>query len=321
MQTISIGIIGFNEEYGVGKLLNSLREQTLLKLPFQIEIIVISNGSTDRMVAVAKEKLELLLESEVCYQVVELELADKCAAWNHFVHHAASPADFYILLDADVVLVNPSGLEELIAVLVDCPECRICGGKIINQKGKLVDHVVDGKCYAARGDFLRQVSIPTGVVLDDAYILVTLVTNWYETDFETGVQKGYVKRTEQVIVSAGGTPRDRNIRYWLACRKRTITAEYTQRFIDYCMRNILGGGEQAKTIAMQLFQTNPTWFTQFLNQVNFLPSFKPPAIHSLFAFKEYLQWVIYCYSYLLAVKGIRDKEFGHQAWKLKGWFW
>jgi glycosyltransferase involved in cell wall biosynthesis len=321
MQTISIGIIGFNEEYGVGKLLDSLREQTLLKLPFQVEIVVISNGSTDSMVAIAKEKLQLFLELEVCYWVVELELADKCAAWNHFVHHAASPADFYILLDADVVLVHPSGLEDLITTLVDRPDCRICGGKIINHKGQLVEHLVDGKCYAARGDFLRQVAIPTGVVLDDAYILVTLVTNWYETDFETGRQKGYVQRTDQVIVSAGATPRDRDIRYWLACRKRTITAEYTQRWIDYCMRNILGGGEPAKTIAMQLFHTNPNWYTQFLNQVNSLPDFKPPAIGSPFAIKDYLQYFVYCYSYLLAVKGIRDKEFGHLAWKLKGWFW
>jgi glycosyltransferase involved in cell wall biosynthesis len=31
MQKLSIGIIGFNEEDGIGKLLESLQEQTLLK--------------------------------------------------------------------------------------------------------------------------------------------------------------------------------------------------------------------------------------------------------------------------------------------------
>jgi glycosyltransferase involved in cell wall biosynthesis len=321
MQTISIGIIGFNEEYGIGKLLESLYEQTLLRFPYQIEIIVISNGSTDGMVAVAKEKLARLVEVKIHCQVVELELADKCAAWNYFVHQAASQADFYILLDADVVLVASSGLEELIDILMQYPECRICGGRVVNHKGQQVEYLVDGKCYAARGNFLQEVVIPTGVVMDDAYILVTLVTNWYATDFKTGFEKGYVQRSNQIIVSAGATPRDRDIRYWLACRKRTITAEYTQRLVDYCMRNILGGGEQAKNISLQLSQSNPNWFTQFLNQVNSMPQFNPPKIQSLFSSKDYLKFFVYCYCYLLALKGIRDQEFGHLAWKLKGWFW
>jgi len=45
-----------SKEYGIGRLLYSLQEQTLLKGSYETEFIVVSNGSYDNMVAVAKGK-------------------------------------------------------------------------------------------------------------------------------------------------------------------------------------------------------------------------------------------------------------------------
>ena len=54
MLKISIGILGYNEEYGIKMLLDSLQEQTLLKKSdYEVEIIVVSNGSSDDTVGVA----------------------------------------------------------------------------------------------------------------------------------------------------------------------------------------------------------------------------------------------------------------------------
>lgn len=321
MQKISIGIIGFNEEYGLEKLLDSLQEQNLLKGSYDVEIVVISNGSYDNMVSVAQEKLAKFSDLGVKSKVVELALADKCAAWNHFVHQVSDRADYYILLDADVVLVNASGLEEIITILIENPDCRICGGKIVNQKGEVTDRLADGKCYATLGDILRNIAIPNGVVSDDTYVVITAVTNWYETDFEQGLKKGYIRQSSSITVSYGGTPRDKNISYWIACRKRTLTSVYTQRQVDYCMRNIFGGGEKARDISMRLFRENPDWFLKFLNKDNYSLKFEPPAIHSLLTFRDILQYIVYCYCYVLSVKGIRNQEFGHLAWKLKSRYW
>ena len=318
MQKISIGILGYNEEYGIKILLDSLREQTLMrKAGYEVEVIVVSNGSYDDTVGVAKDKLLEFNDLGVKHKVVELTKPDKCAAWNYFIHKASDNADYYILLDADVVLINPFGLEELIDILLKNPECRICGGKILDKKGNIVDRLVDGKCYAAPSEILRNIAIPDGIVMDDAYIAVTAVTNWYETDFEQGQQKGYVKQSENVIVSCGSTPRDKNISYWIACRKRTIVGLYTQQQVDDCMRKIFGGGELAKTTSMKLFFSNPNWFLEYLQKKQSRLDFAPPTHLSLFSIKNIGQYLAYWYCYLLSLNAIRNHEFGNLAWTLK----
>lgn len=320
-QKISIGIICFNEEDGIGKLLESLQEQTLLKCSYDLEVVVVSNGSSDQTVPNAREKLKVFDELGIKNKVVNLEIADKCAAWNHFIHQASDRADYYILLDGDVVLIEQSGLEELINTLETHPECRLCGGKIISKKGDVIERF-DGKCYAGRGDILRNIVIPTGIIMDDAYISVTAVTNWYETDFEEGRKKGYLCLSESMIVSCGATKRDRlNISYWLASRKRTIMGIYTQKHVDFCMREIFGGGELAKIISMKLFYSNPHWFNKYLSKDVFLPEFVPPGFKSSSLIKNILHNLVYGYCYLLSLKGIRDKEFGRLAWSLKHRYW
>jgi glycosyltransferase involved in cell wall biosynthesis len=320
MQQIVIGILGHNEEYGIGQLLDSLHTQTLLQQPYEFEIIVISNGSQDQTAAVARTKLGEFGQKS---QVVELPIADKCGAWNHFIHQAAQPADYYILLDADVVLTEPTALENLLQVLLTHPECRVCGGRVANAKGEIVNSdYVDGKCYVIRGEIARNIYIPNGVVLDDAYIVSTAITNWYEIDAEVGKQRGYMRLTPEIIVRSGNTPRDRRKSYWIAARKRTITAAYTQRHVNYCMRSIFGGGESAKAISMKLFRQNPDWFTEYLNQISlgdFTPPFRPPNLQ--LSLKQAAQFFAYCYCYLLSIIGIRNREFGHLAWKLKHRYW
>ncbi|HEY9700644.1 MAG TPA: glycosyltransferase family A protein [Trichocoleus sp.] len=322
MKKIAIGILGYNEELGVSQLLDSLKKQILLQKNYEITVTVVSNGSTDNMAAVSRQKIADFVELGVKSQVVELPIADKCAAWNYFVHQAEKEADYYILLDADVTIVNSDGLTELITRLEQNPESRLCAGKVIDRKGNLVAHRLDGKCYAARGSILRNIAIPKGIVMDDTYVLVTAVTNWYETDFETGDRKGYLQQCSTVTVCSGSTPRDRNFSYWLACRKRTITGGYVQGQVDYCMRNIFGGGNHAKLVSMNLFQTNPDWFTQYLAKKFEPPKFDPSFVmRSLFSLKDVVQFVVYCYCYVLSLKGIRDQEFGSLAWRLKSRYW
>lgn len=326
---ISIGILGYNEEYGIVHLLNSLRSQVLLQETPDLEIVVISNGSQDRMAAVARQ--ELATFKDVQSKVVELPIADKCAAWNHLIHHVARSADYYIFLDADVVLAEPTSLKELLQNLTEHPACRICGGKVLNPRGEIVNRhhadsecYIDGKCYALRGDIARNIYIPNGVVLDDAYIASTTITNWYEMSPAAGDKLGYVRITKNPIVRFGHTPRDRDKSYWIACRKRAITAEYTQRHVDYCMRAIFGGGELAKTVSMKLFKQNPDWFIEYLNQVSpkdFAPQFSPPKLQLPFSAKQTAQFLVYCYCYFLSILGIKNGEFGHMAWKLKHRYW
>lgn len=322
MEKITIGILGYNEEYGITHLLKSLQNQTLLHHSPNLEVIVVSNGSQDDTAAVARQNLAPLKSLGVSCQVVELPTADKCNAWNHLIHTIAQAADCYILLDADVILTHVDSLQALVKALDAHPDCRLCGGKVINGKGEAVPYI-DGKCYAIRGEIARTIYIPNGVVADDTYIFSTVVTNWYEIDDALGFKRGYVRQIEHATVRFGHTPRDRNKSYWIACRKRTITAEYTQEHIAYCMRSIFGGGETAKAISLKLFATNPNWFRAYLQQVSvrdFIPRFNPPQLLQ-YSLKDIAQVMVYCYCYLLSMIGIRNQEFGHLAWKLKSRYW
>ncbi|WP_088891786.1 glycosyltransferase [Leptolyngbya ohadii] len=327
MQKISIGILGYNEEFGIGQLLQSMRSQTLFQPDsrfwqhYRIAITVISNGSTDRMAAVARTHLKELASLGIETQVVELPIADKCNAWNYFVHRAAAHSDYYILLDADVVLISADGLADLITRLERNPKARLCAGKVIDHKGNLVPRKLDGKCYAGRGEILQQIAIPDGIVMDDAYVVATAITNWYETDFETGEQREYFISAEQPAVQSGKTPRDRNLTYWLSCRKRTIIGGYVQEQLDFCMRSLFGGGDAARLISMQLFQTNPHWFSQFLSKKTDRPPFNPSSVFQSTPLKSLMQLGVYCYCYLLSLRGIWENEFGHRAWKLKSRYW
>lgn len=330
VEKISIGILGYNEEYGIARLLDSLQTQTLLReashQATQLEVVVISNGSRDSMAAVAQAKLKPIAALGIATQVVELPVADKCAAWNYFIHKVAKPADCYILLDADIALIGEDSLNLLVTALEQNPDCRIYGGRVLNPRGEIVNpDWIDGKCYAIRGTLARHVYIPRGIVLDDAYVSSTVLTNWYENPPEVGLKRGYLGLTDHPIIQSGITPRDRDKSYWIACRKRTIMAEYTQRHLDYCMRVVFGGGELAKDIALKLSTTNPNWFTEYLNRVsqtNSAPIFSPPqAKAKLPGLKEMAQVAVYCYCYMLSVIGIRNQEFGHLAWKLRSRYW
>jgi len=321
MQKIAIGVLGYNEEFGVGRLLESLRSQTLIHEDYSISVTVVSNGSTDRMAAVAREKLRDPALSGIQTQVVELPIADKCNAWNHFVHCAASAADYYILLDADVILITSTALSELIDTLQQNQNARLCAGKVIDHKGNVLVRNLDGKCYAARGEILGQIVIPEGIVMDDTYILVTAITNWYGIEFEAGMQKGYLAHAKNPTVQCGSTPRDRNLTYWLASRKRTIIGGYVQGQIDFCMKTLFGGGESAKQIALELSKTNPHWFSEFLKKKTDRPPFNPSSMMRSTSLKNIIQFGVYCYCYLLSLKGVWDHEFGHRAWRLKSRYW
>lgn len=63
-------------------------------------LIVIANGCTDNTDQILKE-----LSSQKEFEklsVVELELGDKCNAWNHYVHDLAGDNDVHFFVDSDV---------------------------------------------------------------------------------------------------------------------------------------------------------------------------------------------------------------------------
>jgi len=98
--TISIGIPAYNEEANIGNLLESILSQKQDSFVLK-EMIVISDGSTDRTVQEAKKV------SDERVKVIEgIERRGQAYRQNEICSRAS--ADFLVLLNADILIKNNS---------------------------------------------------------------------------------------------------------------------------------------------------------------------------------------------------------------------
>jgi glycosyltransferase involved in cell wall biosynthesis len=143
--SISIGVIAWNEENAIVRMLNSLFEQSLFgeleKLNLECEILCIANGCTDATARVAAEvfarqKKRHAFRNQFVCRVADITERGKLNSWNQFVHSISAPtARFLFFTDADIVLHNPRTLWNMLVALfenrsasisVDAPRKDVC---------------------------------------------------------------------------------------------------------------------------------------------------------------------------------------------------
>ena len=117
----SIGIIVFNEEANIGKLLDALLSQELHQVQIK-EIIVVSSACTDGTENIVK-KYES--ESEKIKLITEPERRGKSSAINKFI--AASKSDLLIIESGDTIPAKDT-VEKLILPFKE-PEIGMTGGR------------------------------------------------------------------------------------------------------------------------------------------------------------------------------------------------
>lgn len=108
--TVTIGIPAFNEEKNIGGLIKDLLNQHLKTVVID-KIIIVSDGSTDNTVSIAKQfknRQIILREGD--------KRKGKAARQNEMI--AMSSSDILILLDADIVIQDKAFLEKLIKPIV-----------------------------------------------------------------------------------------------------------------------------------------------------------------------------------------------------------
>jgi glycosyltransferase involved in cell wall biosynthesis len=115
---VSIGIIAWNEEQGIGAMLESVFQQSLfaelIKRGRRCEIICVTNGCTDRTPEVvagifARKSWEHPDAAGFSCRVINVSARGKINAWNKFVHSfSARDAKYLFLMDADI-LIHPRG--------------------------------------------------------------------------------------------------------------------------------------------------------------------------------------------------------------------
>lgn len=212
---ISVGILAWNEEGAIERMLRSLFLQTALQpesadLPgFAWEIVVVPNGCTDNTAAVARRVLADLVaqtDPRIVWRVCEVSESGKSNAWNRFVHEFSTPgAGLIALADADIEFGEYTTLAETVKVLARDPHAVAAVDLPLKDAVKkprmsFLDRIsvrasadvahrraeLCGQFFVARADALRRIWMPRGLSVEDGFIGAMLVTNCFREPADHG---------------------------------------------------------------------------------------------------------------------------------------
>lgn len=199
---VSIGIFAHNEQGRIGRLLESLAEQDLLRISADrgdfLEIITLANGCRDATVQEADTASGLLRHAHpsIAVRAEVIEESGKSNAWNTYVHRFSDPvADFLIFMDADITLVGESTLRLLIDVLVENAKAAVSVDVILKDisfkhRQSLIDRLslaatklnqsgpakLAGSLYCGRAPILRGIWMPIGLLVEDGFLKAMVLT-------------------------------------------------------------------------------------------------------------------------------------------------
>ncbi len=287
---VSIGILAYNEEFSIGTTIRSLFEQSLLQGEVDgvdaVEVVCVPNGCTDSTARVAEETFESLRDetrSSVTTRVCDLEQGGKMNAWNEFVHRLSDPAaDYLLLLDGDIRLLDRAGCGALISALRDDPHLLISGGIPIKhvafkKRKTLRDRIslsmsgmrregirakIAGCYYCARSSDLRRLVFPAGTVAEDEFLVVCACSNYFTEPYDP---KRVVNPPEATAVFQAYTSFGE---VYHNLKRRAVT-----RFVNYVLLGFLDGarregtmGADAGEILHHMERQDPDWFRKRLDE-------------------------------------------------------
>lgn len=203
MIKITIGILAWNEAASILATLESLFAQTLFdKLDIwdaQVDVICVPNGSTDGTTAVAEAYLSSKNLKHVRCRVHTLAEAGKANAWNVLVHEVADGStDFFLFLDADIIIDNPRTVINVLNGLLMSKEQIVTTDQPMKDIPTSMAHTIVGRSlsawsmvtksasgqlcgqlYCMRGSSARQTWLPKHLIIEDGLIKELVVTSFF----------------------------------------------------------------------------------------------------------------------------------------------
>jgi len=123
MFDLSIGIMVYNEERGIGRLLDALLRQELVHARIK-EIVVVASGCTDSTEAVVRDFMK---QDPRIRLITQTRRKGKASAINQFLSIASG--DIYVLANADTV-PEPTAIDRLVAPFAS-PDVGMTGARPI----------------------------------------------------------------------------------------------------------------------------------------------------------------------------------------------
>lgn len=281
---ISVGMLAYNEEASIGPAIESVLRQTLLSRPgpelTRAEFICVANGCSDDTARVARETLAFIqsrgLDERIRVDVEELEQGGKTHAWNQFVHRIADQeADFIIMMDGDIRVEHPNTIRNLVSTLVERPKANLAAPRAIKhielkERRSLLEQIslrlgslnrarpygLAGCMYCARGEVLRRIWFPPGMIGEDAFLNGMIVTDLCRSKEVYDRVVGAPDAT--VVFEAYTTVR----KMYRVLRRQAITRGMNAILWDYLWRNT-GDLDAGALIKKRTFE-DPDWYRKLI---------------------------------------------------------
>lgn len=154
----NIVMFAHNEEKHIVNSISSVLDSVDVNLN---KLYVIANGCTDNTSSEIV-KFQLAVSSDKI-SLIELELGDKCNAWNHYVHNIANGSPVHFFVDADVQFV-PGTFGRLSQCLANAEFANAAAGLPFSGRNQqqYLDMVKQGRClfgncYALKMEFIEKI--------------------------------------------------------------------------------------------------------------------------------------------------------------------
>ncbi len=193
--TVTVALSALNEEYGIKKFLESVLKQK--EDGFILErILIISDGSTDRTVDVAKSFKSRKI-------IVKAYKTRKGKSFRLNEIYKSLRSDILIQSDADVSMSNPLVFRELIIPFIKNEKVAMVGGhgkpvlgdtfteravmasfEAYEKMRKYNDALtVTGQLLAYRKEFAKKITIPETMIGNDIYTYFLCLTMGYKYEY------------------------------------------------------------------------------------------------------------------------------------------
>ena len=147
-----------NEEKHIANSISSVLDSADINLN---KIYVIANGCSDDTSSETM-KLQLAVSNDKI-SLIELELGDKCNAWNHYIHDVADSSLVHFFVDADVRFI-PGTFGRLSQCLANTKCANAAAGLPFSGRNQqqYLDMVKQGRClfgncYALKREFIEKI--------------------------------------------------------------------------------------------------------------------------------------------------------------------
>lgn len=171
----SIVTFAYNEEATIGRTLQSILDNIDERLQ---HLTVVANGCKDGTVSEAKKALA---QASLPCTLVEIELGDKCNAWNTYLYNFLPDTDVHFFVDSDVTF-SSNAFPRLFDALLASPDKQAVTGLPLSGRNKkqyeelaMRYSCLFGNLYGLKHDFAKRlvkqgIRLPIGLNWIDAQI-------------------------------------------------------------------------------------------------------------------------------------------------------